>query len=66
MTIIAMSNAVITYKTMNLYVAYAPESGAWSFGACLEEAVNSLTDHLNASRREVQTTGDEKNGNGLG
>ena len=36
----------LTFKINNLYVAYAPDSGAYSFGDCFEEAVNGLTDLL--------------------
>jgi len=36
----------LTFKLQSFYVAYAPDAGAWSYGTCLEEAVNSLADQL--------------------
>ena len=41
-----MTGPTLTFKAQSLYVAYAPDSGAYSFGGCFEEAVNSLADQL--------------------
>jgi hypothetical protein len=52
-----MNTAMIAYKTMSFYVAYAPEAGLFSYGACFEEAVNGVTDEL----RDQETTREERN-----
>ena len=47
-----MTLPALTFKLQGLYIAYAPDSGVCSFGACLEEALNDLSDQL----RRVSTT----------
>ncbi len=59
-----MPAAVVTYKVMNLYVACAPESGAYSFGACLEEAINDLADQVRGPSKE--DTGYERKQDAIG
>ncbi len=41
----------LTFKAQGFYVPCAPEAGAWSFGACFEEAVNGLTEQLRLGRK---------------
>lgn len=41
----------LTFKTQSLYCAYAPDAGVCSYGACFEEAVNSLSDELRSHAR---------------
>jgi len=57
--------STLTFKINNIYVAYAPDSGAYSFGDCLEEAVNGLTDLL-AVPVGNRPTGTEGNSSALG
>jgi hypothetical protein len=52
-----MDIAIKTYKTCGLYVSYAPDSGAYSFGGCFEEAVNGLQDELRARAVNSAPTG---------
>ena len=40
----------LTFKAQGFYVSCAPETGAWSSGACFEEAVNGLTEQLRSGR----------------
>jgi len=53
-TIIVMTPNLytLTCKVSGLYLAYAPEAGLWSCGACFEEAVNTLADELRCFDRE--------------
>ncbi|HYL73379.1 MAG TPA: hypothetical protein VEU96_04200 [Bryobacteraceae bacterium] len=45
---------MITFKTISHYVAYAPDVGRFSYGACFDDALNGLTDEL----RDLETNGD--------
>ena len=38
----------LTFKLQSFYVAYAPDAEAWSYGACREEAINSLAEQIRA------------------
>jgi len=53
-----MTTPTLTFKAQSLYVAYAPDSGAYSFGGCFEEAVNSLNDELAARGVKTMPTGE--------
>jgi hypothetical protein len=53
-----MDTITITRRITSLYVAYAPESGAYSFGGCFEEAVNGLHEELAARAESVIQTGE--------
>ena len=55
-----MNSLTLTFKAQTLYVAYAPDSGAYSFGGCFEEAVNSLHEELAARAEAVIQTGEER------
>ena len=55
------SSNLITMKIQGLYFAFAPDVGVCSYGGCLEEAVNSLTDELRSERAGTgQAAGEER------
>ncbi len=39
---------LLTAKIDTLYVAYAPDEGVFSYGHCLDEAVNGLSEEIQA------------------
>ena len=49
------SDHTFTFKAQSFYVACAPEAGVWSYGGCLEEAINSLADKLRSGQNEPRT-----------
>ena len=53
-----MTTQTVTFKTHGLYVSYAPDSGAYSFGGCFEEAINGLQDELQARVTNSIPTGE--------
>lgn len=53
-----MAIAMIAYKDTSFYVAYAPDSGVYSFGGCFEEAVNGLQDELMVLAGKKRLTGE--------
>lgn len=53
-----MNVPTITFKMSGLYVSYAPDSGAYSFGGCFEEAVNGLQEELRVHAANSGSTGE--------
>lgn len=50
----------LTTKLESFYVAYAPDSGAYFYGGCFEEAVNGLAAELQARTVQAERTGEER------
>ena len=55
-----LMSITLTRKIANFYVAYAPDSGAYSYGGCFEEAVNDLADEIRQRQVAAENTGKER------